>query len=292
LHVRIERFGAAAALAGLALAGCGDAGVGTLRVQLSAEETITEGLAAGPAQEDTRDYSVSYTKFLAVIGRVKLARSGRHDPFADDSVYIADMRQVGAEGLALVQLADVPAGQWDQFSFETPLAVAGAKVLPGVAPGDAQLMIERGLTYWIEGSVAGPERPVSFVFQLAVPTLFADCESNGEPGVAVGEGGISTATITLHGDHLWFDSFPTGDESTVTRRAAWLVQADRDGDGMVSTSDLASVRAEDVFPSSLGYNLSGSGGPIVNALDFVRAQLATQGHLNGEGDCTSLPGSP
>src|SRR5690606_3692612 len=99
-------------------------------------------------------------------------------------------------------------------------------------------------------------------------------------------GGTSTATVTLHGDHLWFDSLPSATEGTVNRRAAWILHADPDGDGMVDTADLAAVPAEVAFPSSLGYSLTGAKDIIItNALDFVRAQLSTQGHLNGEGEC-------
>jgi hypothetical protein len=193
------------------------------------------------------------------------------------------MKQVGEQGLELVSLTGLASGQWDSFGFETPAAGSGVSPLGTVNPADVAQMSEKGLTYWIEGVAQCPERSVSFSFQVAVPTVFSECEGDGEPGVSVSGGATSTATITLHGDHLWFDSLPSASEGTVMRRAAWLLKADSDGDGKVSTADLANVRADDAFPSSLGYNLSGA--PIANALDFVRAQLATQGHLNGEGEC-------
>lgn len=276
-----------AAFCGVLLAaGCGDAGgeQGDLRIQLSAEDTITGGLEVGPAPEQTRDCGVSYSRFLVAIGRVKLGRRAG-ETRADDTVYIADMKQVGEQGVDLVTLPDLKSGQWDAFGFATPAASAGAKLLGNVAPADAQTLIDKGLTYWIDGTVSCPERSVSFSFQVAVPTEFYDCESDGEPGVAVGSGGTSTATITLHGDHLWFDSLVSSGEGTVQRRAAWILKADADGDGKVVTEDLAALRAEDAFPSSLGYNLSGGLVPVTTALDFVRVQLATQGHVNGEGEC-------
>lgn len=272
----------------LSTLGCGGddgAGSGSLRVKVSAEDTISGGLSAGSGEEDTRDFGVTYTKYLVAIGRVKLARTDRGESREDPQLYVADLRQVGVSGVDLVKLDGLSTGQWDQFGYETGTAAADTKVLPGVSAADAQEMVAKQLTYWIEGTVDRPEKPVRFVLQVAAPTRFSSCESNAQQGVAVVEGGQSTSALTLHGDHLWFDSLPTGSEQTVMRRAAWLVQADSDGDGLVRTEDLAAVPAEQVFPSTLGYNLSGSDRPISTALDFVRAQLASQGHLDGEGEC-------
>jgi len=280
--LRISAFGVSL----LGALGCGDegeGGAGTLRIQLAAEASILAPISVGPGPEQMRDCAVSYSKFLVALGRVELASSRASERRRDERMFVADMKQVGEQGLELVQLTGLAAGQWDGFGFETPAAASTAQALGAVSPGDLAEMIEKGLTYWVEGSAACPERTVSFSFQVAVPTLFYACESDGEPGVAVSGGATSTATITLHGDHLWFDSLPSASEGSVMRRAAWLLQVDADGDGKVSTADLANVRAEAAFPSSLGYNLSGA--TIGSALDFVRAQLATQGHLNGEGEC-------
>ena len=271
---------------GTLLLSCGDDdGPGKLRVLLSAEETISNGIQMGPDEENTRDYAVTYSKYLVSIGRLKLSRTSPAAHLQSDAVYIADMRQVGEAGLEIASFEDIEPGQWSQFGYETPRAPAGAQKLTGVSDADAQEMITKGLTYWIEGRVENPAKPVDFVFKVATDSVYSDCESNEQPGVAVREGGTSTATITLHGDHPWFNTLARGDETTVTRYAQWLVDADVDGDGMVVTEDLANVAAEKVFPSARGYNLSGGPIPVSNALDFVRAQLATQGHLNGEGEC-------
>jgi hypothetical protein len=67
-----------------------------------------------------------------------------------------------------------------------------------------------------------------------------------------------------------------------------MVAADQDGDGRVSTEDLAALDTTTLFPSGeydLGGNPLGDEHPIETALDFVRAQLATQGHFRGEGEC-------
>jgi hypothetical protein len=267
----------------------GPRGHGKLRIELSAEETITDGLALGSENEDARDYAVHFTKYLATLGNVRVARDDGHEARLP-GVFVADMVQVGEAGVELGELTDLRAGQWPEFGFETPVAKLGAKALAGVSKEDLALMIERGLTYWIEGVVERSDEqggPVSFVVQTAVPTVFSRCEHDGEFGVAIVADGTSTATITLHGDHMFFNRFPTGAESDMLRLAGWVVAADTDGDGKVRTEDLAALDPTVVFTRALGYSLGGASHPIQNALDFVRLQLATQGHFAGEGECIS-----
>lgn len=268
------------------LAACGDEarGPGSLQVLLEAEDTISRGLPVGTDAEDARDCPVTYSKYVVAIGRVKMMRSSDGAARSDPAVYVADLKQLGASSLPIADFEDVPSGQWDKFEYEHVAASAETQPLGTVAPADLQAMRDKGLTHLIEGSAACPERTVRFTFEVAAPARFYDCESDGEPGVSVGSGGGSAATVTLHGDHLWFNALPTGSEGTVVRQAGWLVRADSDGDGVLTTADLAAVSSEVAFPSSLGYALDGA--QINNAFDFVKAQLGTQGHLNGEGECS------
>jgi hypothetical protein len=264
------------------------AGTGQVRVQLGAEETISEGISKGEGVENARDYAVSYAKFLIAIGNVQLGKSSTGQQLQDKNVYIADLKQLGVQGVQLASFDDVSAGQWDEFGYELVLPDANTRALGNVSQSDLQQMVDNGWTYWIEGTVARAQAeggPVTFVLQTAVPTLFDRCGIDGQPGLAVVADGTATGTITIHGDHLWFNSFPTGSEGTVERRTAWLVAADLDKDGKVSTEDLAALDATEVFTTSLGYSLDGAPVVIESALDFVRAQLATQGHFKGEGEC-------
>jgi hypothetical protein len=272
----------------LMLAACDDAGEGTIRVNLKAEETITEGLSTGAEEENTKDYDVSYSKFIVTIGRVELGQASSGRQRKDETLYVVDLTQIGEEGVEIARFENVPPGQWDEFGFETAAATPGTKAIE-VSSADAQEMVEHGWTYWIEGTVARPLAqggPVDFVIQTDVPTSFYNCRHDGEPGLSAVENRTTSGDVTIHGDHLWFNSFPTGSEGSVERRAAWIVQADTDGDGKVSTEDLAALDATEVFTTQLGYSLDGPDEIVIdNALDFVRAQLATQGHFMGEGEC-------
>lgn len=263
-------------------------GEGSVRISLRAEETITAGLSTGSGVENTKDYAVSYSKFIVAVGHVQLGRA-RGGEVESEVVHIVDLKRVGEQGVEIAKFESLRAGEWDEFAFETPAAARDAVALE-VDAEDAELMREQGWTYWIEGTVERPAAsggPVDFVIQTTVPTLFYDCERDGEFGLTVVADQTATGDITIHGDHIWFNSFPTGSEGSVERRAAWLPQADVDGDGKVSSEDLAKLDATQVFTTELGYSLDGAPQeiPIESALDFVRAQLATQGHFRGEGEC-------
>jgi hypothetical protein len=273
----------------------GPRGEGRVRVMLSAEDSITEGLALGPDVENSHDYPVRFDKFLATIGRVTLARTHQQLSATADGSFVVDMMQVGEEGVELFVLDDLAAGEWDKFSFETPAADEHSTRYEGVSPGDFHEMVEHGYTYWIEGQVersAARGGPVHFEVKAAVPTRFHDCEYDGEPGVSVVADGTTTATVTLHGDHMFFNAFLTGSEANIERLAGYIVEADADTDGHVDNDELAALDATDAFRRELGYSLDGAptsqdGTPVLidTALDFVRAQLATQGHYQGEGEC-------
>lgn len=274
--------------AGATLLSCGDSGEGEseLLIALSAEQSISRGLDPGADVDNTVDQcQVRYDKYLVALGNVKVSRTSDGASATLPQVYIADMLQVG-EHFPLGSLGKVASGQWDQFSFETPVASATSSALTGVLPEDAARIRERGLTYVIEGRVSCPEKSVTFSLELAAPTAYERCSIDGEPGIAVREGGTTPAKITLHGDHLWFNTLSAGEEMTVQRRAAWLLRADKNGDGAVDNGELSALPAEQAFPRS-EYEISGA--TITNALEFARAQLSTQGHLNGEGDCVPRP---
>ncbi len=265
-------------------------GAGKLRIMLEADSTVSGGLDRGDADEGTQDYSVSFSKYVATVGNIKMKKNSTGDTASLPSVFIADLKQVGEQGIELGVLDDLEAGQWDKFGYETPAATDKAQAVGDVDPAEVDLMIENGWTYWIEGRVLRADAeggPVTFVIQTEAATLFSDCGNDGELGVTVVEDRTGTARITLHGDHLFFNSFPNGSEGSIKRLAGWVIAADKDDDGKVSTEDLKSLDATEVFSSTAGYSLDGKPAEldIENALDFVRAQLATQGHLNGEGGC-------
>lgn len=295
----------------VALAGCGgETSTGALTVQLEAEETISGGLAAGTADEDVVDgWSVTFEQYVIAIGEIEL-EGGGDEPFHADTVLVVDLAEVPASGLELARIDAIPAGLWPQIFFATPLATADAARHASVPQADFDRMVAEGCTYLIRGTLESPdgERCIggdatmctavaSIAFDLCVPaeTHFGPCETDtGIEGVTIAGNNTTAVNLTIHGDHLFFNGFPAGAEGTVARRAQWLADADVDADGTVTRADLESITGASALGRLLpadagdglpGFDLAASPIPLASAWDYVRAQLKTQGHFQGEGEC-------
>lgn len=279
-------LGITSLLAG-ATTGCPSTPTGDLVVSLQAEDTISEGLAAGAGEEDISDgWTIEYTKFIVALGHVHVHQAGgtTHEVEMD---LLADLRTVSSAGRPIQTLSDLPTGRYT-FEYDTPTASADMTRDASVSAADQTRMVAEGCTYLIQGTATREMRSIAFDFCLAAETVLECAAMEGAEGIVINSGSNSAA-MTLHGDHLWFNGFPDGDEGVVVRRAGWLALADdRTGaDGMLTNADLMATPVTVLDPTL--YALTGApsvdGMPILNLLQYARAQVTTQGHLNGEGEC-------
>jgi len=295
---------------------CGGENPGSVSVVLEAEDTITEGIAAGSAEEDIADgWQVDYAQFVVAVGNVETALVGSDEHAHDETVYAVDLTQLPATGLPLWSIDDVTAGDWDVFYSigDAASAVRHSSVDQGVLDD----MVAGDLTYSIAGTLSqtgGQSCPpaalanpgaavpngntnsagddcydnpsIEFGFDVQTPTLFGPCEVDGIPGFTVPAGGTVTIAFTIHGDHVFFNGFPEGGEGGVTRLAQWLADCDLDVDGVVTMDELAAIAPSDLAEIDNRYQLGGSPlTPLDSMLTYVEAQLKTQGHFQGEGEC-------
>jgi hypothetical protein len=128
---------------------------------------------------------------------------------------------------------------------------------------------------------------ISFDFGVSAETHFGPCEIDGVPGVSIAAGSTQTVAATIHGDHLFFNGFPEGDEGGIVRLAQWLADSDLDLDGSVTREELESISPAELAELDPAlYDLGGSPiSPVEDMWTYVRAQLKTQGHMDGEGEC-------
>lgn len=311
-------IGIGSVLAVLGLAGCGDeAGSGNLTVILESEDTITGGLDPGADVENIKDgWQVRYDKFIVAVGDVDVHLSTDESVHAHgEDVFVVDLKTVPESGFPLWNLTDLRAGRWE-FNYSTPSAADGATRHESVAQADFDQMRTNDLTYLVVGTltktdgkscpppslaIPGAATPsgtngaghtcyanTSIAFNLGVnaETHFGPCEVDGIPGFSIADGSTQPVAATIHGDHLFFNGFPEGDEGGILRLAQWLADCDLNLDGSVTRQEL-----EAIAPSALGeidsrYQLGGSPiTPLTNMWVYVVAQLKTQGHMNGEGEC-------
>jgi hypothetical protein len=289
----------AASLVALALGGCSGEGAGTAQIFVEPEDTITHGLSAGTDNENIHDgWSVTYTRFLVVVGSVRASRSDTLEKVTDTGVHVLDLLRAPASGYVVAELQSLGAARWDRFGFDLPNAAKGAVPLAPTTDADASFMIDHGYSIYFEGSMTNPAgqscppggmcreaKAITFRWGFAAGTSFDDCSSvDGIAGFAVPAGGTIPVKPTIHGDHWFFSNFTSGVELT-ERRAQYLADADSNADGETTIAELKAFEAADAFPIP-AYNLSGAlGGPIHSAYDYVLAEMRTIGHFQGDGEC-------
>lgn len=320
MHTKTQIVALAALLAGSTLAACGNddaSGSGTLTVVLEPEDVIG-GLQAGEDVENIRDgWNVDFDKYIITVGDIDLRFStdASLEREADD-VFVVDLTQVPATGMPLWTLEGLRAGRWE-FNYSTPGAAHGATRHESVSQSDFDEIVTNDWTYLLDGvltkvdgrscppsSLATPpdgatpagtnaggdacyENPtIRFVFGAPAETRFGPCEVDGVPGFAIAAGGTQTVAISIHGDHPFFNGFPEGDEGGVLRLAQWLADCDLDLDGTVTREELEAVAPSALSEIDERYQLGGSPiTPLNNMYELLSAQLKTQGHFQGEGEC-------
>lgn len=292
--------------------GCGT-GSGALAVQLAAERTIADGLAAGTAAEDIVDgWSVTFDRYVVVIDDIEIAGGGAEHFHQHDAIAV-ELKAVPESGIELARFDGMAEGLWPDVRYSFGVADASTRRHASVPEDVLARMVAGGCTYLVQGAISHPsgqrcirgdstmcDAATEIRFDLCVPaaTAVGPCESDtGIEGVVVAASTSTAVHFTIHGDHLFFNGFPAGAEGSVARRAQWMANADVDADGTVERSDLESIRASDLgqlLPSDPGDGMPGfslGSAPLVDghglesAWDYVRAQLMTQGHFQGEGDC-------
>ncbi len=292
------------AITATAAVGCAEGATGAVQLFLEAEDTITNGLVPGPAEENVVDgWTVSYGQFVVAVGDLRLARSAAPGELRDDAVTVIDLAALPSSGTELSNFGPVAAVRWDQLGFATVAATTDAARDESVPEADFEEMIAGACAFLVRGTITNEtgescphggtcetETTIDFSFCVPAVTVYTNCTSPDHvPGVAVPSGGTVTGAITFHGDHIWFNAFPSGGEGTIERRVQWLADSDLDHDGTVTRTELEAIDAAALFTTARHYSLAGAPVIIDSAWDFVVAQMSTQGHFQGEGDCVYTP---
>lgn len=290
---------------------------GSLRVLLQAEDTITGGLAPGDEEESIDDgWAVNFNHFVVAIGKIEVHEADDTKTVKrDNAVFAVDLTKVPEAGLPLWELDELAVGRWS-FNYVIGNS-AKAKRNSTVPEAVFEDLVSNDSTYFIEGDITKPDGAscppprladlgetsssssngkgvecylnpsIHFGFRIKAATTFGPCERDGAEGFAISEGKRQTVAATIHGDHMFFNGFPEGDESGVMRLVQWLADCDLNLDGEVTQAEL-----EAIDPAALSeldserYQLGGSPiTPLTSMWDYVTAQVKTQGHFQGEGEC-------
>lgn len=280
----------ALSLLGLAFTGCPAAtGTGTLRIDVSGEEAAVGGYAAGDIM--FRDgWTMRFDHVFAAVGEVSLEESGV-EFIVDEAIRVVDL----AEGdVMYATVPGVPAQRWSDFVYHLHTPTASSGRVGRVTADDVMQMVTGGTSLRLVGTAMHPTHGM-YTFDVGIPieAHMSNCVSgrDGTSGLVVPTNGIYETQLTLHLDHLFFDSARAEEPSL--RFDAWAAVAGPDRHityAELANQSLADLRGIDGMPLMDGttpvvYEPPATGLPMPNLQAFVYAEALTIGHFEGEGHC-------
>jgi len=248
--------------------GGGEEGEGTLSVEIWGEEYIEKGI---PAEVFSDRWSITFDKFLIVVGEIKSARGENAPDMVADKFKVYDLTKQGPTEIAI---ATVPAGAYDNTSYRISPADNSTEI-GNASLDDLNLMKSNGFSVYIEGRAEKTgEQTKNFKWGFNTNTHYYKCQSTAR----ISKGSAGVIQITIHGDHLFFDDLFSS-EPNVTFDV--IAGADSNGDNEITKEELKSFNIE----SLPNYQVGSTG--IDNLWDFISYLTKTLGHIDGEGHCHS-----
>lgn len=266
------------------LGGCGDDGTssggeGTVTFTTWGEEYVEDEI---PAEAFADGYSVTYSKFLVVIGNIVIADESGAEAARHDGFFLVDHTSPGTK--ELVQLEGLEAKAYTLVSYETsPAAAADIEPIGAASESDVELMASEGYHVYVEGTLSNGTDSKTFAWGFGEPTRLEECEGEIDgrltSGVIVTNGGNDVVELTIHGDHFFYDDLQSPD--AVVRGEA-IFDADADDDGEITLAELADVSLVELPADQYG---TGGVDGVNDLRAFVSFLSRTIGHYRGEGEC-------
>ncbi len=215
-------------------------GEGELEVRTYGEEFIEQGI---PADMMSDGWAIEFSRFEVTLRDISIAGAALPDPAPIDLV-----EPSAGEGQLIGRVA-VRAGDHDDLEFTL-------------------------VTLSLDGSASKAGVTKTFAWEFDVDLQFGACETT----TTVAADGLGSVEITIHADHLFYDSLVA--EAPALRFDA-IAAADGDADGVITRDELAATDIGAYDPGNL---------PIDDLWAFLVAQAATTAHVDGEGHCAPLEG--
>ena len=287
----------------MASSGCSDeqSGSGSLRFYISGEGPARDGY---PFTKDgfelvfDEGWSIQFHHMVASVGRLRVATTDGEVAYDGQDTYLAELTTGDP---VVLDLDDLTARRWDALDVQVVPAQDDAVLVNDVDAAIAETMRFDGLTYYYEGTAERDGMSFDFRFGLANPTRNTSCTNGNDDtqGVVVQNGSVTETELTIHLDHMFWDTL--GSQQFLMRFDAMAAADDAavggDGDHVITLDELAAQRLSDLKGLDGAPLVDASGAAIVydpgttplsepTLRGFVLASTATQLHINGLGFCT------
>ena len=247
---------AAVALAGL-MTGCQS----QIDLSVYGEAFVEEGI---PETEVSDGWRVEFDEFVVAVTEVRVEGE---DPVELDGTWVFDLARP-SDG-AGHHLASVPVQRGGYGSLEYRFSKPKGEVQGNATDAQVARAIETGAALLVEATATRGDRTVHFSWAFPL-----DQGHRCDLDLQARRDG-ARAEITIHADHLLLDDLAVEPEVAVNL----IADADNDGDGVVTTTELAAVD----ITTQARYQTGGL--DIENLHRYIGHLALTMGHVNGEGDC-------
>ena len=263
--IHVKHLSLALAL-GLGLGACSEdapaTAQGSYAITIYGEEFIEDQIPAA----DTDGWQIKFDKFL--IGVDQVQARGVEAPGA----YAYDLSvSSSGEGHELYNVDGIAVGAIKPLSYRvSPLTnITGGNA----AEADRKLLTDNQASIYVAGSATKGDVTKTFAWSFKTTTAYGPCETTA----VVSTEGTAVSQLTIHADHFFYDDLVSEEPNVAFELIA---SADADDDGQVTQAELEAVdiTAQDRYQV-------GSNTQVKNLWQFINAQTATLGHIDGEGHC-------
>jgi hypothetical protein len=276
----------------LMVAACGDDSVpvGSLRIQISGEEAARSGYPVGSGDDQIAfadGWTLQFEKVLVSLADFTLQASDGDDAELMPEPVIADLHRGEPR---LWNFTEVPARRWNRVGYRYAPPTSKTVKANEIEDDDIARMSAEGYSLYIEATAKKDDRVVPLTFGFVFEVQMTKCENgmDGTDGLVIGNNAINVAQITVHLDHLFFDSFAT--DHANLRFDAMAAAAPAMGPltlgDLARQDNLSDLKNAEGKPLELAYDPGSAFDPVPKTLEeYVIAAGATTGHWNGEGHC-------
>lgn len=276
-------------LTSLAASGCAQA-TGTLAVEISGEDIATMGLPVGDiAFAD--GWSIAVEHVFIVVEDFEISDGTTTFPIDTPSTLI----DLHAGDQRVWTLSSVPAQRWSQVGYHIARPTAATARLGDVTQADLDAMVAAGVSLRFIGTAThATHGSIEIDLGLPMAAHMERCESgvDGTDGFVIPPSGTHETQMTIHLDHLFFDSARSEEPNLRFEAMAAAAGADRTLTyADLATQSLADLRGLDGMPlldeegMPIAYEPPSSGLPMQNLQAYVFSQALGVGHFEGEGHC-------
>jgi hypothetical protein len=264
-------------------------GEGALSVRISGEEAALGGYPVGDGDDEIAfldGWTLEFQKVIVSLSHFSMATADGEDAQLDVEPVVADLHKGTPE---LWRFEGLGAQRWDEVGYRYEKPSSKSRAVNDVSDSDLERMENEGYSLLIEGVARQDTQSVafSFGFPLAIDVLHCQNGLDGTDGVVVRDNAVTNAEVTVHLDHLFFDSYATEAPNLRFDPMAAMAEAGKlSVEDLEGQDNLSEIKGPDGAPLDIAYDPGSAFHPVPkNLAEYVISAAETTGHWMGEGHC-------